>query len=221
MMESPFVPIPGQSFSCQQDWVNRASRVLTAHPEYRNTEHNGPEKGWRGSHFTALCFDQLGRRCRCGADFRIAEEDDAYPIWWIWPDQIVNAILGAAGAKQQAPDSLRDSIKAVLAGIRKKSVDDAADLLNDIGDDLAESPSEDCINGAILDGIRWGYETAVSVEMGGGAMLRISLPGGVGITHQWGSESTARAQIDAALDAIAVTRDAEKQRDGALNGAPR
>ena len=220
MMEA-FIPIPGQSFSCQQDWVNRASHVLTAHPEYRNTEHHGAAKGWRGSHFTALCFDQLGRRCRCGADFRIAEEDDAYPIWWIWPDQIVNAILGAAGAKQQAPDSLRDSIKAVLAGIRKKSVDDAADLLNDIGDDLAESPSEDCINGAILDGIRWGYETAVSVEMGGGAMLRISLPGGVGITHQWGSESTARAQIDAALDAIAVTRDAEKQRDGALNGATR
>lgn len=43
---NPFVPVRGQSFSCQQDWINRASRALTCHPEYRNTEH-GDGKGWQ------------------------------------------------------------------------------------------------------------------------------------------------------------------------------
>ena len=88
-----FVPIKGQSFSCQQDWVNRASRVLTGHAEYRNTEHDGPATGWRGYHFTALCFDQQGRRCRNGGDFQRAEDDGAYPIWWIWPDQVASTVL--------------------------------------------------------------------------------------------------------------------------------
>lgn len=90
----PFVPIPGQSFANKQAWVVRASRVLTGHPEYLNTEHDGPARGWRGPHFTALCFDQQGRRCRIGGDFKRAEDDGAYPIWWIWPDQIVGAIRG-------------------------------------------------------------------------------------------------------------------------------
>lgn len=85
---SGFVPVPGQSFSSEQDWINRATRCLTAHPEYRNTEH-GEGAGWRGPHFTALCFDQKGRRVRMGADFKRATEDNAYPVWWVWPDQIV------------------------------------------------------------------------------------------------------------------------------------
>ena len=97
-MGVPFVPVRGQSFSSEQDWVNRASRVLTCHPEYRNTEHGGPPKGWRGPHFTALCFDQKGRRMRCGADFRRATEESAYPVWWIWPDQVVPALMEYAAA---------------------------------------------------------------------------------------------------------------------------
>ena len=87
----PFVPIAGQSFSCQQDWINRATRYLTGHPHYNNTEH-GENKGWRGAHFTALCFDQAGNRMRNGGDFQRATDDDTYPVWWIWPDQIVDAL---------------------------------------------------------------------------------------------------------------------------------
>lgn len=93
MTDKPFVPIAGQSFSSQQDWINRARRVLTSHPDYRDTQHP-KTKGWQGYHFTALCFDQQGRRCRNGGDFQRAENDGAYPIWWIWPDQIAGLLMG-------------------------------------------------------------------------------------------------------------------------------
>lgn len=93
-MATAFVPIAGQSFSCEQDWVNRATRCLTSHPLYRNTEH-GDGRGWRGEHFTALCFDQAGNRMRRGADFMRATAEGTYPVWWIWPDQIVAALAEA------------------------------------------------------------------------------------------------------------------------------
>ena len=98
--------------------------------------------------------------------------------------------------------ALKAHITAVLEGIRHLSVDDAADLLAEIADDLSEDRSEDLINGAILDGIRWGYTAAVTVEMGGGAMLRAILPGGCGITHQWAEEDVAQPQIRAALQGL-------------------
>ena len=83
----PFVPVAGQSFSSEQDWINRARRALTSHPEYRNTEH--PKAiGWSGHHFTALCFDQAGNRMRNGGDFMRATREGTYPVWWVWPDQI-------------------------------------------------------------------------------------------------------------------------------------
>lgn len=89
-----FVPIEGQSFSCEQDWINRATRALTSHPSYLNTEH-GDRSGWRGPHFTAICFDQAGNRMRNGGDFQRATDDATYPVWWIWPDQIEAAIRRA------------------------------------------------------------------------------------------------------------------------------
>ncbi|AII27757.1 hypothetical protein AWJ26_gp05 (endogenous virus) [Sinorhizobium phage phiLM21] len=55
-------PFEGQQFTSHQQWVNKASSWLTCHPEYRNTEHGEAKKGWRGAHFTAMCFDSLGRR---------------------------------------------------------------------------------------------------------------------------------------------------------------
>jgi len=106
--QEAFEAIKGQSFFCHQDWVNRASRVLTSHPKYHNTEHDGPAKGWRGEHFTAMCFDQLGRRIRNGGDFRRAAEDNAFPVWWIWPDQISALIM-----RQVEPASLSTARQAV------------------------------------------------------------------------------------------------------------
>lgn len=90
-MSEPFVPIAGQSFCSEEDWINRATRALTSHPEYLNTEH-GERRGWRGHHFTALCFDQAGNRMRNGGDFMRATKEGTYPVWWIWPDQIVSAL---------------------------------------------------------------------------------------------------------------------------------
>lgn len=109
-------------------------------------------------------------------------------------------------------DSLKSHIKAVIEGIRHFDVESAADLIAEVADEISEDRAEDDINGAILDGIRWGYHAAVVVEMGGGAMLRVVLPGGIVITHDWAADNDARAQINAALDAVALTRDAEKQR---------
>lgn len=93
--DAPFVAVEGQSFASHQHWVLYATRRLTAHPNYNNTEHNGPAKGWRGPHFTALCFDQKGRRCRNGGDFQRAEDEGAFPVWWVWPDQIAELIMAA------------------------------------------------------------------------------------------------------------------------------
>lgn len=87
-----FVAVPGQSFKSKQEWIVYATRRLTSHPEYNNTEH-GDTKGWRGPHFTTMCFDQLGRRVRNGGDFERAEKDGAYPVWWIWPDQIAALLM--------------------------------------------------------------------------------------------------------------------------------
>lgn len=104
-------------------------------------------------------------------------------------------------------DTLKNHIKAVLEGIRHMDTDTAADLIAEIGDEIAADRDDDMINGAILDGIRWGYTAAVVVEMGGGAMVRTILPGGIAMTHEWASENEARPQIDAALDAIASARE--------------
>lgn len=87
-------PFKDQQFTSHQEWVNKATSWLTRHPLYCNTEH-GETKGWRGKHFTAMCFDSFGRRCRNGADFSRAKEELAFPIWWVWPDQIVDLVVMA------------------------------------------------------------------------------------------------------------------------------
>lgn len=92
MSDVKFVAVEDQRFDTFSQWVNSASTRLTAHPDYRNTEH-GETKGWRGRHFTALCFDQKGRLLHNGGDFMRARDEDAFPVWWVWPDQIPE-ILG-------------------------------------------------------------------------------------------------------------------------------
>lgn len=89
------IPIAGQSFASLTDWIANATARLTAHPSYRNTEH-ATRKGWNGEHFTALCYDQQGRRCRDGSDFQRAQAEDAYPVWFIWPDQVAKLVIERA-----------------------------------------------------------------------------------------------------------------------------
>lgn len=69
------VSIAAQSFSSFQQWVNKASSWLTSH------EHYHPE------HFRAICFDSKGRFCRIGRDFMRADVENAFPVYWVWPDQ--------------------------------------------------------------------------------------------------------------------------------------
>lgn len=100
-------PFGDQTFDNFQQWVNKASSWLTCHHEYNDTQH-GETKGWRGHHFTALCFDSLGRRCRNGADMQRARDEDAFPVWWIWPDQIVSALSADTGSSPTQQGSSDD-----------------------------------------------------------------------------------------------------------------
>jgi hypothetical protein len=88
LKNTPTIPIETQYFDNFDQWVSRASSWLTDHARYNDTSH-GKVSGWRGTHFTALCFDQKGRECRQGSDFMRARDEKSFPVWWIWPDQIV------------------------------------------------------------------------------------------------------------------------------------
>ena len=103
-------------------------------------------------------------------------------------------------------DDLKSDIEWMLKGLKALSVDDAADLIAELADEMAEGGPEDLFHGAILDGLRWGYAAAVNVETSGGAMMRVILPGGTGITHEWTDEAKAQPQIKAALAALEATR---------------
>jgi hypothetical protein len=76
-----------QQFDSFEQWVNKASSWLTRHHEYYDAEHS-KAKGWAGYHFTAMCFDAKNRRCRNGGDFMRARDENAFPVRWIWPDQL-------------------------------------------------------------------------------------------------------------------------------------
>jgi len=106
----------------------------------------------------------------------------------------------------EARQILKENIASVIERLKHLDVDSAADLIAEIADDMAEGGPEDLFNGAILDGIRWGYTAAVCVEMAGGAMLRVILPGGIGITHEWALEKDAQPQIKSALAKIHPAR---------------
>lgn len=70
-----------QQFKSHQEWVNKASSWLTRHPE------------WDGKSFRAICFDTKGRLCRIGKDFMRARDEDAFPVRWVWPDQVPELVL--------------------------------------------------------------------------------------------------------------------------------
>ena len=76
-----------QRFDNFDQWVSKASSWLTRHPHHNNTEHGG-KKGWRGDHFTAICFDTAGRICRNGGDMMRARDEGCFPVRWVWPDEV-------------------------------------------------------------------------------------------------------------------------------------
>jgi hypothetical protein len=97
-----------QSFDNFDQWVSCASRWLTRHPQYLNTAHPTPvgDKGYRGDHFTAICFDTAGRICRNGGDMMRARDEGCFPVRWVWPDEIpeMDRRLRPASPSQEASD---------------------------------------------------------------------------------------------------------------------
>ena len=82
-----------QQFENFSQWVNKASSWLTRHPDY----NDGPNA------FQAICFDAKGRLCRIGADFMRARDENAFPVRWVWPDQVAKlAYLAARGFASEA-----------------------------------------------------------------------------------------------------------------------
>ncbi len=75
--------IETQYFADFQQWVDRASLWLTAHPKYD------------GLLYTAICFDMKGRQCKIGKDFMLARDEGAFPVMWLWPDQVGTVTLAA------------------------------------------------------------------------------------------------------------------------------
>jgi len=69
-----------QQFDDHGQWVNKANSWLTRHPDYRPQGHHNS--------FRAICFDTKGRLCRNGGDFARARDEDAFPVRWLWPDQV-------------------------------------------------------------------------------------------------------------------------------------
>lgn len=73
-----------QCFDSFVVWVNKASSWLTR----------------RGPHVKAICLDVRGRLCADGADFMRARDEGAFPVRWLWPDQVaaelaeVHAVVG-------------------------------------------------------------------------------------------------------------------------------
>ena len=72
-----------QQFDSFNQWVNMASSWLTRHPDYSDERHNT---------FRAICFDARGRQCRIGRDFEVARDQDAFPVKWLWPDQVGHVV---------------------------------------------------------------------------------------------------------------------------------
>ena len=100
--------------------------------------------------------------------------------------------------------TLSDTIRALIEYARDMEVDDFEAALDAASDDLATGEaSDDLFTESLIDGIRWGLRAAMVVEFGGGTILRVRKPGGVGITHEWhGSPNSAigRASIMQTVD---------------------
>ena len=135
-----------QQFDDFEDWCNNASRWLTCHP---NFDHE---------HFRAHCFDTLGRRCYTGADFMLARDEGAFPVKWLWPDQIGQvSIDGAEKAAASAALYMRYLGVATILGDAMAHV---------VDDDIEESASaafmdlaETCPNIKVTQTLsRWNLE---------------------------------------------------------------
>lgn len=73
-----------QQFETFQTWVNKASSWLTR----------------RGPHQRVICLDAKNRVCRIGMDMHRARDEGAFPVRWLWPEDV--AALATTHAQQLA-----------------------------------------------------------------------------------------------------------------------
>lgn len=76
-----------QQFDTFTEWCNKAPSWLTR----------------RGTDVHAICYDAKGRLCTIGGDFMRARDENAFPVKWIWPDQVVEVVLHADDKTPSAP----------------------------------------------------------------------------------------------------------------------
>ena len=104
-------------------------------------------------------------------------------------------------------DKLTDAIRMIIGESQRLGVEKFGDALMEIGDNLGTgSRGDDLYIESVIDGIRWGVRAAITVDLAGGALLRVILPDGGRITHEWATEKDAESQINAALAAIISAR---------------
>lgn len=74
-----------QTFSSFDDWVATAQRKLAFRDMTKAPfKYVTPPDDER-----AICYDTKGRRCFVGRDFMRARDEGAFPVHYIWPDQII------------------------------------------------------------------------------------------------------------------------------------
>ena len=100
-------------------------------------------------------------------------------------------------------DSMKTAIETIIEESRRLGVEGFEDALNAVGDELACGEKGDGLYlESVIDGVRWGARAAVSVELGGGALVRVALPDGVRITHEWADRHEADGQINRVMAAL-------------------
>lgn len=109
------------------------------------------------------------------------------------------------------PTTLTQAIATIIDESQRLDPDEFADELARIVDDMtvgkeSENNADDLYLEAIVNGIRWGARAAVNVERDRGAMLRVCLPDGIRITHEWADDADADQAIKDALAAIEGAR---------------
>ena len=99
--------------------------------------------------------------------------------------------------------ALRDAISTIIAETSPMTQSQLEDALNEISDDLNHNDRKQVLYlESVLDGIRWGVRAAKVADFGNGAMVRIILPEGGRITHEWHDRHRADAQVNAVMAAL-------------------
>lgn len=70
-----------QQFETFQAWINKASSWLT----------------WRGPQDHFVCLDAKNRVCRNGGDMWRAHNEGAFPVRWLWPEDVAGMAETHAG----------------------------------------------------------------------------------------------------------------------------